>query len=246
MSEQPGIPAALAGRIAERLRSLSHLEPSGSGTFGDLAVEQADMGLALEFESGSETIRRARFWAPQSAPEAAILDVLCDYAGGVPARELIEHGLNFALQRLRDPAEPAPVRGILTPRNAGACFSVPLKLVAALRRKTEARFGRHSDTNFFDRPYSDTWKELDRTGKRNLVLPHIESFKAAHEIAANAFELVEIDQYDRLFLVFDEEIPVWDKPGILMHLERHLRDKTGERIELFTEVVKDANRIRRL
>lgn len=246
MGERPDIPAAFAERISERLKSLSHLDASGEAVSGDLAVEEAGMKFILDLEDGSEAVRRARFAAPVSAPEAAVLDVLCDYAAGIPVRELVEHGLVFALQRLRTHSVEPPVKGILTPRNAGPCFAIPLKLMAALRRKAQARFGKHRDTNFFDRPYSDAWKMRDPAGKRNLVLPHIESFKAAREIAADAFELVEIDRYDRLFLAFADDVPVWDKPAILMDLERWLREKTGERIELFTEVVKDANRIRRL
>jgi len=246
MSAQSDIPAAFAERIARQLKSLPHLRTSGEKAPGDLAVAEAGMELVLAFEDGTDTVRQAWFSAPETAPEAAVLEVLCTYATGAPVRELAEHGLIYALWRLRDPEIASPVKGILTPRNAGACFAVPLKLVAALRRESEARFGKHKDTNFFDRPYSDAWNKLDKAGKRALVLPHIESFKAEHDIAAAAFELVEIDQYDRLFLVFADDVPVWDKPALLMKLERWLREKTGERIELFTEVVKDANRIRRL
>jgi hypothetical protein len=246
MGERSDIPAAFAERIAEQLKSLPHLQKSGAPSAAGFSVTEADLELLLELENDSETIRQARFSAPETAPEAAILEVLCSYAIGAPVRELTDHGLIFALQRLRDPDVRAPVKGILTPRNAGACFAGPLKLMAALRREADARFGRHSDTNFFDRPYSEAWKKLDKAGKRDLVLPHIESFRKAHKIAGDAFELAEIDQYDRLFLVFSDEVPVWDKPAMLMELERWLRQKTGERIELFTEVVKDANRIRRL
>lgn len=243
MREQTDIPPAFAAQISERLTAPEHL---GTGGAADLSVEQDGFALHVAFNEGTETIRKAWFVVPGDAPEGAILDVLCGYAAGAPVREVVEHGLVYALQRLRDPDVAPPVEGIVTPRNAGACFAIPLKLVAALRREAETRFGRHGDTNFFDRPYSSAWKKLDKNGKRDLVMPHIESFKATHRIGPDAFELVEIDKYDRLFLVFSDEIPVWDKPGMLMDLERWLREKTGERIELFTEVVKDANRIRRL
>ncbi|UUX48415.1 hypothetical protein NUH88_13430 [Nisaea acidiphila] len=246
MSNPSDVPAAFAEKISEHLQSLRHKGRSVAADAADIALEEAGFSLCLAFEDGSESICEAWFDAPEGAPENAILDVLCEYAAGAPVREIVEHGLIYALQRLRDPEVTPPVQGILTPRNAGACFAIPLKLVAALRREAESRFGRHKDTNFFDRPFSAAWKNLDKNGKRDYVLPYIDSFKTAHKIAADAFELVEIDQYDRLFLVFSDEVPVWDKPGMLMDLERWLRDRTGERIELFTEVVKDANRIRRL
>ncbi|WP_028466620.1 hypothetical protein [Nisaea denitrificans] len=246
MIPNPDIPEAFAGPVSDRLQHLVHYGPVPETDATVISAEADGMRLSLVLDGENETVADARFTAPADAPEAAILDLLCAHAIGAPVREVIEHGLIFALQALRAPEAPSPVAGILTPRNAGACFKTPLRLIAAIRRETEARFGRHKDTNFFDRPYSETWSKLDKIGKRDLVLPHIDGFKAANGISDDAFELVEIDQYDRLFLVFTDEIPVWDKPVLLMKLERWLRKQTGERIELFTEVVKDANRIRRL
>ena len=246
VNSRADIPEAFAGPIADRL---GHLVHAGSAPVSDaprISVEADGMSLTLTLEDASETVTQAHFSAPPEAPESAVLDLLCAHAIGAPVRETVEHGLIFALQALRDPNTPAPVSGILTPRNAGACFAIPLRLVAAARREAEARFGRHKDTNFFDRPYSEAWQKLDKTGKRDLVLPPIARFKADNGLSDGAFELVEIDKYDRLFLAFTDEIAAWDKPVLLMRLERWLREQTGERIELFTEVVKDANRIRRL
>ncbi|WP_339852695.1 hypothetical protein [uncultured Nisaea sp.] len=246
MSSRADIPEAFARPIADRLGHLAHAGTAPASDAPSIIVEADGMSLTLTLENASETVAQAHFSAPPEAPESAVLDLLCAHALGAPVREVVEHGLVFALQALRDPDAPAPVAGIVTPRNAGACFAIPLRLVAAVRREAEARFGRHADTNFFDRPYSDAWKKLDKAGKRDLLLPHIARFKADNGISDSAFELVEIDQYDRLFLVFTDEIAVWDKPVLLMKMERWLREQTGERIELFTEVVKDANRIRRL
>ena len=246
MSSRADIPEAFARPISDRLGHLAHAGTAPASDAPSIIVEADGMSLTLTLENASETVAQAHFSAPPEAPEGAVLDLLCVHAIGAPVREVVEHGLVFALQALRDPDAPAPVAGIVTPRNAGACFAIPLRLVAAVRREAEARFGRHADTNFFDRPYSDAWKKLDKAGKRDLLLPHIARFKADNGISDSAFELVEIDQYDRLFLVFTDEIAVWDKPVLLMKMERWLREQTGERIELFTEVVKDANRIRRL
>jgi len=246
VSDIADTPKAFAGAIADRLTRLAHSGPAAPSNAQVISVEEEGIGLTLTLEDETEIVTDARFSAPEMAPEAAVLDTLCDHAIGAPVREVVDHGLVFALQALRDPDVPAPVSGIVTPRNVGACFAIPLRLVAAVRREAEERFGRHTDTNFFDRPYSETWKNLDKQAKRDLVLPHIESFKAANGISDNAFELVDIDQYDRLFLILTDEIAVSDKPMLLMKMERWLRKKTGERIEIFTEVVKDANRIRRL
>ena len=246
MSSRADIPEAFARPIADRLGHLVHAGPAPAMDSPMITAETDGISLTLTLENASETVTQAHFSAPPEAPESAVLDLLCAHAIGAPVRETVEHGLIFALQALRDPEAPAPVPGILTPRNAGAFFAIPIRLVAAVRREAETRFGHHTDTNFFDRPYSDAWQKLDKIGKRDLVLPSIARFKADNGLSDSAFELVEIDQYDRLFLAFTDEIAAWDKPVLLMRLERWLREQTGERIELFTEVVKDANRIRRL
>ncbi|MEP3113067.1 hypothetical protein [Nisaea sp.] len=246
MSVRSDIPQAFAGPIEDRLRRLTHLGRASASDSAKISVNADGMELTVVLDGETETISDACFEAPADAPEAAVLDLLCDHAIGAPVREMAEHGLIYALQALRNPDMPAPVSGILTPRNAAACFATPLRLVSAIRREIEAKSGRHTDTNFFDQPYSEAWRKLDKTGKRDLVLPHITVFKADNGLSDSAFELVEIDQYDRLFLAFTDEIAAWDKPVLLMRLERWLREQTGERIELFTEVVKDANRIRRL
>ena len=49
-----------------------------------------------------------------------------------------------------------------------------------------------------------------------------------------------------MFVQFGEDFPVAQKPFILMQLERHVRNATNERIELFVSELKDNNRIRRL
>lgn len=246
MNRRTDIPEAFSGRITERL---GHVEHAGSAPVLDaakIAVGADGMSLTLTLDNITETVVDAHFSAPPEAAESAVLDLLCAHAIGATVRETVEHGLIFALHALHDPSVPSPVAGILTPRNAGACFAIPLRLVAAVRREAEARFGRHKDTNFFDRPFSEAWQKLDKIGKRDLVLPPIARFKADNGLSDGAFELVEIDQYDRLFVAFTDEVAAWDKPVLLMRLERWLREQTGERIELFTEVVKDANRIRRL
>ena len=242
----PTVPDCFRTAIAERLGNLRHRSPDLQEAEGSILVSEAGMSLLLQLEAGTEIVSDASFQAPEDSAEAAVLDELCAFAIDAPVREVVEHGLIYAMNALRDPDIPAPVQGILTPRNAGTHFTAPLRLLSLLRREAEARFGRHTDTNFFDRPYSDNWKALGEEGKRNLVLPLIAGFKQRNGYADASFSLAEIDQYDRLFLVFGDEIAVWDKPRILMDLAHWLRAQTGERIELFAEVAKDANRIRRL
>jgi hypothetical protein len=74
----------------------------------------------------------------------------------------------------------------------------------------------------------------------------IQDYREQTDLDPTAMAVFEIDQYDRVVVIFDDGVPVWDKPPHLLALERWLRQETGERIEVFVETVKDSNRIRRL
>lgn len=240
-------PEAFRSRIAERLGALRHAEAVEAGA-GQTAVEGEADGATLRLivDEARSRVVAAGHSGSLTPAEAAVLDGLCAFALGAPVREVTEHGLGYAMQRLLDPDLPRPVPGILTPRNAGRCFEKPLKLVRSLRAAALARWGRPDGINYFDRPYSAAWKARSNEEKRGLIEPLVAEFKADRNISAETFEIYEIDKYDRVVIMFADGIPVWSKPDMIMDLESWLRRRTGERIEVFTEIAKDANRIRRL
>jgi len=193
-----------------------------------------------------ERIQTVTHEGDESAAERAVLEQLNQFAIGATPRELVEHGLTYVIERLRDLNAPRPVAGILTPRNAGPCFERPRSLMRALRAVYIEANGPFEGDNDFDRPFSEAWLATDPDVKRNRLGALVEMYRKTVGLAASSMEIFEIDQYDRVVVMFDDDVDVWDKPPHLLALERWLRQETGERIEVFVEIAKDSNRIRRL
>lgn len=202
--------------------------------------------IAITVDSDRDRISAARYDGEPTPAERAVLKQLCVFALGASPRELVEHGLIFVVERLRDPDAPRPVEGILGPRSAGPCFQRPRQLLRALRGAVLAARGAFEGDNVFDRPYSDTWLTLPAAEKIERLEALIQDYREQTDLDPTAMAVFEIDQYDRVVVIFDDGVPVWDKPPHLLALERWLRQETGERIEVFVETVKDSNRIRRL
>jgi hypothetical protein len=217
---------------------------------GDLGVEyvaRADgLELAISVDEGRDRVLAARYDGDATPAESAVLEQLCIHASGTTPRELIEHGLTFAVERLRDSGSKRPVDGILAPRNAGPCFQRPRLLVRALRDTYIAAKGSFVGDNDFDRPYSEAWLATRSEEKQERLKTLVQAYRDQTGLQETAMAVYEIDQYDRVVVMFDDDVEVWDKPPHLLALERWLRQETGERIEVFVEIAKDSNRIRRL
>jgi hypothetical protein len=181
-----------------------------------------------------------------SRAERAVLEQLSTFANGATVREFVEHSLTFVVEHLRNPAMPRPVDGILSPRNASPCFQRPGLLIKALRAAYLSQHGDFVGDNIFDRPYSERWLAMSNKEKESQLETLIQAFREQVGLDEAAMAVFEIDQYDRVVVIFGPEVGVWDKPTHLLGLERWLRRQTGERIEVFVEIAKDSNRIRRL
>lgn len=213
----------------------------------DFILAAADgLEIAITVDSEHDRISAAGYDGDPTPAERAVLKQLCAFALGASPRELVEHGLTFVVEQLRDLGAPRPVEGILGPRSAGPCFQRPRHLVRALRDAVLAAWGAFEGDNVFDRPYSGAWLALPAAEKNERLEALIQDYREQTDLDQTAMVVFEIDQYDRVVVMFDDGVPVWDKPPHLLALERWLRQETGERIEVFLEIVKDSNRIRRL
>lgn len=232
-------------------RTLREVAEGVSGDRGeqDLTWHRAEalgLTIAIGVDAARERIAAVERDGPASAAESAVLEQLGRFAIGATPRELVEHGLAYVVERLRDLDAPRPVEGILSPRNAGACFERPRGLMRALRAAYVEAKGPFQGDNDFDRPYSEAWLATKPEGKRERLAGLVDLYRQGAGLAASSMEIFEIDQYDRVVVMFGDDVDVWDKPPHLLALERWLRQETGERIEVFVEIARDSNRIRRL
>ena len=231
-------------RVLRDARGQGGVVPENAVTVFEAPSDGLVIKVAVQIEG--ELIAGIEYDGETTRAERAVLQQLSAFANGATVREFVEHGLTFVVERLRDPAMPRPVDGILSPRNAGPCFQRPRLLIKALRAAYLSQHGDFAGDNIFDRPYSERWLAMGNTEKQNRLETLIQAFREQVGLDEAAMAVFEIDQYDRVVVIFGPEVGVWDKPTHLLGLERWLRRQTGERIEVFVEIAKDSNRIRRL
>lgn len=203
-------------------------------------------GLRMSVAIDGDTATWAGFAGTDHPGESAVLKLVCRYAIGAPLRDIAEHAVSQALETLLDRNQPRPVAGILTPHNAGAMFARPSRLLRHLWQTYREAHGVIATENEFDRPFSDTWKALDQTTKLDRISDILAENAKLVGLDLGDLVISRIDTYDRVFLFFSERITQKQQPSLLMDLEQKVRANLGERVELFVEEAKDANRIRRL
>jgi hypothetical protein len=230
---------------AERSIERESIELDGCAT-PVYRASQEGVTLSVVATGNDGIVERAVHHGASGPLARAVFETFCRTIESMPIQEAAEHGAIYALHRIKDPLVPGPVKGILLPANGVPMFTQPVRLIRSIAasycRKTGARF----DWNFHDRPFTSRWQALSQTDKLNEITDLVARFRGAHGLGERDIRILEIDKHDRLVVTFSDQVPIARKPGLMMDLERDIRRRTGERIELFLEVVKDRNQLRRL
>jgi hypothetical protein len=230
------------------LSALSHegVVESISGNDVVATGRTAGVELILDVDPAQHTIRRARFSGARSNIERAVLERFCALIEDLPLLEASDHGVIRLEYMLRGGAADRPVLGIVTPISADRVFALPTALIrAALREYRDAR-GYIDTRNFYDVEPAAEWLALDDAERRYRL---IAVFDAAMEQVGLAHGIVSIQEIDydvRVTVEFVGDLQGADKQQILTVLERAMKDKVDQRLELFQGELKDSNTIRRL
>ncbi len=200
-------------------------------------------GWSVSLDLDGELISKAAVQSDNANADAAFLATLNACLKGMTLRQARDHGVQHACLKFYADGKAVPVKGIVMPRNYSATSR---DAAQALRSAIDAvQKPDLENWNFDDNGLSDAWRKLPLETRMarldGLVAEYLK--KAGHPDAA---EITEIDEYERVFLLFKPEFPIDAKPPLLMQLERYIRNATAERIELFVSELKDNNRTRRL
>ena len=174
-----------------------------------------------------------------------MLDVVGGLIEGRPLQEAADHAGHHLVARLRNGAA-APVAGIVSPWNADPLFHLPMRLLRRINADHRARRGIESLDNKWNPKLSKDWARLDEAAQIARLAPILAGLVAENGLAEGAMEVVAVERNLRVFVAFADDFDYARKPPLLLALERRLRAATGDRLEVFAEDKKDANRIRRL
>ncbi len=216
-------------------------QPVATGAAAQKTIAWNGDGWTIKLVANNGIITDAALTWSDPAADLALIGTLAQSLKGMGLREARDHGVQYAFASQQ--AAASPVKGILIPAN----YSVTSRAaVNALRKAIDAAEQPNpADWNFEDHGLSDAWRKIPADVRTQNLESLIADYLKKVSLAS-AIIVTEIDEYDRVFVQFGEDFPVAQKPFILMQLERHVRNATNERIELFVSELKDNNRIRRL
>jgi len=192
-------------------------------------------------EPRQHLVKKAVFRGARSDHERAVLDLLCQFMEGTPILQAADHGMIYVERQLRDPSQPAPVPGIVTPENADPIFSSPTLLVRELLACYRRRTGFNSTENFYDLPPTMEWRALPEKEKVGKVQAAI----SRHPLGGG-MEAVRTEGLKRVSVRFQPGLGPSPKASHLMQLEAYLQSEVEPTLELETEPRTDANKLRRI
>lgn len=213
-------------------RKITRAEPAPEDS-RRVSVEGATVWIV-----GDDVVRRAGHEGA-GGELAAVLDVWCEIVEGMPRTEATEHGVHRVMDRLRDPAAPPPVPGVVTPRNASPLFRALLEAAWQLGEGVEP------DSRWSPEP-SEPW--LARSDEERL--------SEVRRVLAEACEAIGLDPahvraetlrgHIKIRLEYADEVPIADRRRAPLALERILQDRLEPTLVIERQPRRDLNVLRRL
>ena len=230
--------------VAARLEYAGPLD-ADSGTHYSVTIPEATLAVSIG-SAPSWMVRAARHAGTRDDTLQRLLDVFCRTIEGLPLREAADHGAIHVLERLRQQGPSLAIHGIVTVRSAGPGFVTCETLMRGILHEHERRSGPVPIQNFWNPPLSEAWRGMDTAARLATLKPIIDEFRATAGLGANDLWLVRIERMARIVVGFGAAVGHDRKPILLRKLESVIRHKTGDRLELYMEEMKDDNTIRRL
>lgn len=219
--------------------------PSASPRLARLEARRDGWVLSALVDPATHRVREARHRGAR-AETSALLDALCATLVGKPLLECADHAVIRLEHALRDRTCPRPVAGVVTPESVEPAFA---PLTAAVRDLL-AEYRRHSGfgetDNRFEPEPAAAWKALGAEARVARVQAALDALAPGHGLTAGDVVCARLDRSTRVTVLFRVELPAARKAGLLMALERGLKDTVEPVLHLYQEEMHDKNKIRRL
>ncbi len=168
-----------------------------------------------------------------------MLEVLCSEVEGYSLQEIAEHGVIRLENILRDPGQPLPVRGLVTPDTAGPNFKKLNQMVrdlfAAGRKKTGIKLQR----NTTERPTSEAWSKASADQRLKLVSQAAGAFLKTQGKPTSAATVLEIRQNVQVYVDLEGFASEREKRLFCRLFEKYLKLNVEERLELYLPTAED-------
>jgi hypothetical protein len=213
---------------------LTRLEARGDGWVLSALVDPA-----------THRVREARHRGAR-AETAALLEALCATMADKPLLECADHAVIRVEHALRDRTLPRPVAGVVTPESVEPAFAPLTAAVRALLAEYRRSSGYRETDNRFDPEPGAAWKALAAEARVARVQAALDALAPRHGLAPGDVVCARLDRSTRATVLLRVDLPAAKKAGLLMALERGLKDAVEPALHLYQEEMHDKNKIRRL
>ncbi len=234
----PAYRAAIAALSASPRRE----GPVPASPTDGLLVQGADGGARLSIFVGVTGLVIDARHSGAAGELRGLLEGLCELLPGRPFQEGHDHAVIRLESRLRDRSVPAPVTGLLTPRNADPVFARPLAMLRSAYREWLSKSGAKPGWNYWDDKPAAGWLSLAPTERLARAKAAITDGCRTLGVAAEGVEVLNILNDCRIVLA---ATPETIKPAFalkMIKLEGAAKKKLDPRIELQLESLEDRNR----
>lgn len=235
--------------LAMALRRLDHEGPMPALDHDVNVYKRSHSGVTLSVAittRGRAIVAAARHAGAESPVTRAACDSFCRLVEGMPIQEAAEHGALHLIEVLRDPNEPAPVKGILTPQNCGDEFVLVEHLIRGIHGDYLTDADATPGWNQWNPKMRAEWLQRSKEEQAAGLKPIIASYIQDQGLGLDDLWISDIERGLRVILSFGPNVAATRKPALLMSLERRMRDATGNRLEVYVEEMSDENTLRRL
>ena len=175
-----------------------------------------------------------------------ILDLFCETIINKNFQEVSEHSIIYLENKLRELSDnPPKINGIFLPSNSGGLFNYINK---NLRDHFNDFLGNSSFTTKINKDYyeiSDDWKNKSSNEKEVFVNKVItDDICRQLNLSNDDIKLSRIIQDNRLEFILSDRLTKYYEENILFKIEKILKDRIDNSIELISVEEKDSNKLR--
>ena len=175
-----------------------------------------------------------------------ILDLFCETIINKNFQEVSEHSIIYLENKLRELSDnPPKINGIFLPSNSGGLFNYINK---NLRDHFNDFLGNFSFTTKINKDYyeiSDDWKNKSSNEKEVFINKVITDHICRQlNLSNDDIKLSRIIQDNRLEFILSDRLTKYYEENILFKIEKILKDRIDNSIELISVEEKDNNKLR--
>ncbi|MBS1982633.1 MAG: hypothetical protein JST16_00560 [Bdellovibrionales bacterium] len=194
--------------------------------------------VMMAIDPSTTLVREFRYTGLKNNALTKMLDFLCQINEGYLIQEISEHGVIRLENELRDPTLPAPVRGIVTPENAGPYFVALNHLVREMFRQGREELGIKITRNTMEKPISKEWLALqDSERLAKIKAAALQFLTETNEKAT--IEVLAIKQAIHVYVDFEGCSAEQEKRLLCKGFEKFLKRNVEQKLEIYLPTAMD-------